>query len=97
MKVLILGASGIIGQHMRLAIPKGIQTVWSRRAVDLIHRSVDLNDLTATREFLNECEPDVIVNLAGENRVDVVEQFPDQSYCVNVLAPESLAKWCHSR
>lgn len=45
---------------------------------------------------LAEFEPDVIINLAGENRVDVVESDPDATFGINTAFPFLLAIWCQN-
>ena len=94
MKVLVFGASGIIGQHMRLCIPDGIQPIWYRHTPDPITRGVDICDSAALAACLAEHDPDVIVNLAGESRPDVVERDPERYDTLNVAVPVELAKWC---
>jgi dTDP-4-dehydrorhamnose reductase/2-polyprenyl-3-methyl-5-hydroxy-6-metoxy-1,4-benzoquinol methylase len=89
MKVLVLGASGIIGQHMRLCVPEGIEPVWVRHHADPITRGYDLtNDPIA---LFADVMPDVIVNLAGESNVDLVEQ--QQRGSINVWLPMIAAHW----
>lgn len=94
MKVLVFGASGIIGQHMRLCVPDGVQPLWYRRMPDCITRGLDLADGAALAAVLEDHQPDVIVNLAGESRPDVVEREPEHYDTINVLAPIELANWC---
>jgi dTDP-4-dehydrorhamnose reductase len=45
-------------------------------------------------EALEVYSPDVVVNLAGENRVDVVQGDPGRYRTVNVEAPKKIAAWC---
>ena len=73
LKVLILGASGIVGQHMRLCIPPGVEPIWVRRTPDPITLGYDLTDVDVLANLLLARNPDVIVNLAGESNVDKVE------------------------
>lgn len=102
MKVLVFGASGIIGQHLRLCCPDGIQPIWYRQTPDPITRGVDLCDGAALAACLAEHDPDVIVNLAGESRPDAVEREAavlnrdedDGSAVINVAVPLQLAEWC---
>lgn len=95
MKIAVLGASGIIGQHMRLCVPVGVEVIWTRLHADSIHEGLDLTDREATQRFLNCERPDVIVNLAGENRVDVVESAKDPRVeDLNIFAPSRLSMWC---
>lgn len=93
MKVLILGASGIVGQTMRLSTPEGIEPVWVRREADPITLGCDLNSPAALQSLLARHRPDVVINLAGECSVDTVERDPDKYAYLNVHVPARLALW----
>ena len=93
-RVLVLGASGIIGQHMRLCVPKGVDAVWYRRQPDPITFGVDLQDWETTERLLNMEMPDVVVNLAGESSPDVVQKNYRKYERINVGLPNQLAQWC---
>jgi dTDP-4-dehydrorhamnose reductase len=94
MKVLILGAAGIIGQTMRLCVPAGVTPIWHRKTADALHVGCDLTDPNARLAFLDEHKPDVIVNLAGESSTDRVEGNPQAYQVINTLVPYALAEWC---
>jgi dTDP-4-dehydrorhamnose reductase len=91
MKIAIYGAGGIIGQTMRLYQPPGHEIRYYRRHADPLHHGCDL---TQESEALQVFRPDVIVNLAGENRPDVVERSPSAYRRINVTVPYGLAQWC---
>src|SRR5437868_1987246 len=95
MRIAILGAAGIIGQHLRLCIPNGVEPIWIRRTSDPLHRGLDLTDASAVAEFLELERPDAIINLAGESRPDVVEADPESYHRINAVVPGELARWCH--
>ncbi len=44
-------------------------------------------------DYLDDINPDVIVNLAGQNNVDIVENNPSKYFNINVNFPLDLAKW----
>ena len=94
MKAVIFGASGILGQHMRLCIPPGVEAIFVRRHADALHLGLDLCDREARESFLDRERPDVIVNLAGVSNTDAVERDPDRYYEVNAKIPGYLADWC---
>lgn len=94
MKVLILGSSGIIGQHCRLCVPDDIRAYWHRCGIDELHISADLTNEDEREMVLSSIKPDVILNLAGESSTDAVEEAPDAAYQINVRVPLALAKWC---
>jgi len=52
MKIIVFGASGIIGQHMRLCAPAGVEAVYVRRTADALHVGLDLTAPWPREEFL---------------------------------------------
>jgi dTDP-4-dehydrorhamnose reductase/SAM-dependent methyltransferase len=80
---------------MRLCIPPGVEPIWVRRTPDPITLGYDLTDQDTLANLLTARNPDVVVNLAGESNVDLVEREPpSRSYPINVLLPRYLAWWC---
>jgi dTDP-4-dehydrorhamnose reductase len=94
LRVLVAGAGGIIGQTLRAQEPDGYRVTYARRQTDVLHVGVNLCDALATTKVLDWYGPQVIVNLAGESRPDVVEKYPLQSREINVDLVERLADWC---
>lgn len=94
MRVVVTGAGGVIGQHMMITCPPQIDALYCRTQEALGFRGVNLEDTAATLQFLETSQPDVIINLAGENRVDTVEAAPHRYEQLNVLVPDMLAEWC---
>jgi dTDP-4-dehydrorhamnose reductase len=92
MKVLVLGASGIIGQHMRLCVPKCVVAVYTRRNADALHVGLDLCNNGETFHVVEEIQPDVIVNAAAHTAVDKAESEPELAQLLNATAPAALAK-----
>lgn len=100
MKVLVLGASGIVGQHLRRWEPGlGVEVTYTSRQALPWDNTVKVN-LTSDEDvekLLKKHDPDVIINLAGENRPDVVEKDPDTYWFINVEMPLALKRWCEQR
>lgn len=96
MKILILGAGGIIGQHLRISQPFDVDAIYCRRTVDAHHIAIDLAQ-DSIGDFLAQHDPDALINLAGESRPDVVERNPGAYTAVNVSVPTVLAHWCAER
>ncbi len=92
MKVIILGASGIIGQHLRAAVPIGITPVFHRRTPSPGYVHADLSEERTIRMLLRFHRPDVIVNLAGESNTDTVERDPAATSDINFGLPLYLAR-----
>ena len=88
MKVLILGASGIVGQHMRLCVPDCVEPVWVRRTADPITYGIDTSDWQG--------HVDCIVNLLGDSNVDSVEQNPDAACYANRIFPQEQSLWARN-
>jgi dTDP-4-dehydrorhamnose reductase len=95
MKILILGAGGIVGQHMYTNKPIGIDAIFARRVSEDFWYGIDYNNGDLINH-LNLINPDVIINLAGENRVDIVESNPEQCFNINVNMVKDLCDWVAS-
>lgn len=100
MTVLVLGAGGIVGQEMIHCAPgddgytsDGDLYVFTSRSGDGPYTAFDA-DVDRVSDFLDRYRPHVVVNLMGENRVDVVEENPASSEHINVRVPLLVAKWC---
>ena len=96
MKIVVFGAGGIVGQYMQDCAPKGNQILFVRSKADQFNVGVDLNNAVETLKCLDTFNPDVIVNLAGQNRVDVVEQDPQAYENINTRVPHLLSYWADS-
>lgn len=93
MKVLVFGAGGIIGQEMIHCAPRDDdEYVFTSRSGEP-YTTFDAN-VDHVFEFLDRHKPHVVVNLMGENRVDVVEANPASFKHINVNVPTLIAKWC---
>jgi len=96
MRVVVLGASGIVGQHMYVNKPDDVEATFVVRNCPPLkgYISLDCEDFWALGDFLNEAQPDAIVNLAGQNNVDVVEKDPSAYENINGALPLFLVNWC---
>ena len=92
MKVLILGASGIIGTHMRLSIPAGVEAIFHRRTKSPGYIAADLSEGRTVMQLLKFHRADVVVNLAGESNTDAVEANPLGYEHINSIVPAMLAR-----
>lgn len=93
-KVLVIGAGGVIGQHMMIAKPEGVEAVFTRRTESGLYRGFDMLRNGEPYDTLNEIMPDVVVNLAGENNVDWVESHKEGARLINVDMVQALVGWC---
>src|SRR5438876_11310025 len=83
---LLLGAGGLVGGHLRLALA-------GRDVVETSHRAqlpgtvtVDLTDPAATTRLIRAARPDVIVVAAANAFVEQCEQEPIATRAINVDA-----------
>ncbi len=88
-KVAICGAAGQLGFELsRVFEAAGCQLLKLGRA------QLDLTNAPLVERTLAEFTPDVVINSAAYNMVDVAEQEPQAAYQVNALAVRSLAIAC---
>jgi dTDP-4-dehydrorhamnose reductase/SAM-dependent methyltransferase len=88
---------------MMIDQPVDVEAVFTRvhggYGQDLLYQAFDLTKsiyMDDRFELLDYFKPEVVVNLAGENRVDVVEDNPYEAYPVNVTGVKRLVDWCNT-
>ncbi len=96
MRILIIGASGLVGSHVLAeAKARGCEVLGTYRnhPVDDLVR-LDLEDPVATRSLLESFRPDWVVHAAGWTWVDGCEKDPARAFRENCEQPEMLAHLC---
>lgn len=93
MKICITGANGQLGQAF-----KGLATEFPEWTFHFAGRSkADLTDLTTVDRWLDECQPDVLINCAAYTNVNQAEQEQELARRINVDAVEHLAHYCQQQ
>jgi len=90
-RVLLIGAGGLVGRHMRQALP-GMQVTATYRANPPDGGiALDITDHDAARRTIRDTEPDIVVLAAAEAYVERCEREPAATRLVNVEAPRAIA------
>ena len=82
-RYLIVGAGGMLGQDLRLALE-------GRDVTALGHSQLDIADPAAVDAAV--VGHDVVINAAGYTRVDDAETHKDEAFATNALGAENLAR-----
>ena len=85
MKILLTGSNGQVGFELN----KKLSALGEVIATD--REELDLTNLNAIKNFIDQTRPDIIINPAAYTAVDKAEFEPDLAYQINTLAPEVLA------
>jgi dTDP-4-dehydrorhamnose reductase len=85
MKVLLLGAGGMLGRDLAAAAPSPVTVI------SLPRSALDITDFTAVSRVLEDLRPSIILNAAAYTAVDRAETEPDAAYRVNAEAVARLA------
>jgi dTDP-4-dehydrorhamnose reductase len=85
MKILIVGAKGMLGQELAGAFNNNELILWDREDLDIVNSAM-------VRERITELKPDLIINSAAYNLVDEAENNPIVAYEVNYEGPKNLAR-----
>ncbi|KAK4700520.1 hypothetical protein P7C70_g5723, partial [Phenoliferia sp. Uapishka_3] len=93
MRVIVTGASGLLGRAVFQAFKAGghdvTGTAFTRSGEGLV--KVDLQDKAALERLIKEKKPEVVVHCAAERRPDVAEKNPDAVQKLNVDLPAHLS------
>lgn len=57
-----------------------------------VAEEVDIRDLKAVRQAVEQVHPDVIINTAAKTDIDWCEQNPEESFAVNVLGADNVGR-----
>jgi dTDP-4-dehydrorhamnose reductase len=91
MKIVILGAGGRLGA----ALLREYRDKFDVTGFN--HSQLDLSDLDAVRDKLENTSFEVLINAAGFTKVDLCETQPDRAFLINAEAPRLVAEICDKR
>ena len=92
MRWLLLGATGLVGTHLRAALRERDVVMTSHRAQLPGTVALDLTDRAATTLVVREARPDVIVVAAANAFVEECERQPIATRAINVEAVRHVAE-----
>jgi len=88
-RVAIFGSAGQLGVELSKEFAARGCTL-----LRLTRNEVDITEAASVERFLTSFNPDVVINSAAYNMVDVAEQEPQAAYQVNALAVRHMAMVC---
>ncbi|KAJ7158184.1 hypothetical protein C8R43DRAFT_360366 [Mycena crocata] len=95
LKVIITGASGVLGSAVRKAFSASpaaqVLSLAHSRSGDGLHK-LDLLDEVAVEKAFRDFGPNWVIHCAAERRPDVAEKDPEGARKLNVSVPEHLAR-----
>ena len=97
MKVLVVGASGLVGSHcFRYLKEKNLEVIATYRNHQVASTFFFDTSLDNCFDFLNEIEfqPDIIIHCAALTNVDYCEDNHEESYDLTVRSTEKIAFYC---
>lgn len=86
MKILLTGTSGQLGHSLAKALQGLGEIITPQRA------ELDLYDVESIVPYIQQCQPDLIINPAAYTAVDLAEKDSELAYRVNAEAPAVLAQ-----
>ncbi len=98
MRLLITGASGLLGLNLALHSAAAHQVTGVQRTplrgTPFAVRRADLTDLEALPALLDEIAPEAVIHCAALADVDACERQPELAQRLNADLPAALAAWC---
>ncbi|HEV8059935.1 MAG TPA: dTDP-4-dehydrorhamnose reductase [Gemmataceae bacterium] len=86
MRYVVLGAKGQLGRDLSPLLGPDV--------IPLTRAGLDLSNPTLAKAVLAQHRPDVVINCAAYNFVDLAEKEPETAFAVNALAVHHLARAC---
>lgn len=88
-KAVVFGNVGQLGVELMTELKKrGYEVTGTDRA------QLDITDRRQVEQHLAEIDPEVVINAAAHNQVDVAEEDPEAAFSVNALAVRNVALGC---
>ena len=85
-KIPITGASGFVGSRIAAALQDRYELITPS------HSELDITSAEAVQSFIRRTQPDAILHLAALSNTGYCEEHPQESYLVNVVSVENIAK-----
>lgn len=85
-KILITGASGFVGSRIVAALQATYELITPSYA------ELDITSEETVESFISRTQPDAILHLAALSNTGYCEEHPQESYLVNVISVENLAR-----
>jgi len=96
MKIVIIGASGLLGSHLvprLLSSEKEIFSIGRASNNDFICDAINSEELN---KILSKIQPNIILNLVAMTDVDYCEKNPNYAFIVNTKIVENIVSWVES-
>lgn len=93
MKIVVLGASGLLGSTLVPTLILSGNDVVSIGRSSVNEYQCNILDKEAISRILDELLPDIIINLIALTDVDFCEQNPNQAFLINVKSLENVVNW----
>ncbi len=101
MRILITGASGLLGLNLAMEAGLGHAVIGVDRnalpSAPFPLIQADLLDATAVGRLLDEARPEAVVHCAAIADIDACEANPDAAHRANAVMPRLIADACHRR
>ena len=95
-KILVLGASGVLGSRLQRSISNCHGTFFNSSLVGVFNMHyLDAFNLDQFSALLEEVSPNVVINCVGFTNVDECERFPEKSWAINCKLPVDIAGICN--
>lgn len=86
MKILLFGASGLLGRAIK---DKALSLGYG--CISPMHAECDVTQAEQVKNIVEKIKPDIVINAAGFTRVDDAQSQPEKAFAINQFAVRNIA------
>ncbi|WP_299468248.1 dTDP-4-dehydrorhamnose reductase [uncultured Gimesia sp.] len=92
MRITVIGSQGQLGHDLMSSLSAD-----GHQLTGLTHQQISIEEAASIETALDDNAPELVINTAAYNKVDLAESAPEAAFTINTFGPRNLAMYCHQK